>query len=64
MVLGLAYVILCWPWFIWHGYSSGGNGWGWRWDLHSTVACVIWWGVLLLLCGAEPLNKALEKRGI
>lgn len=50
--VGLAVVAgvlaLFWPAAVWHGYG-GPTGNDWRWDIHSTVACGIYWGVLALL---------------
>jgi hypothetical protein len=50
--LAIAYPVLFWPWFVWHGYNvNTGNGWGWRWDTASTVGCCTWWLILLLVIG-------------
>ena len=38
-------LVSCWPAIFAHGYTDTG---GWRWDIHSTVACSAWWGVMLL----------------
>ena len=43
---GLLFILVsCWPAIFWHGQAKTG---GWRWDIHSTVACSVWWGSILL----------------
>jgi hypothetical protein len=39
------WLFLGWPAYVWHGENATG---GWAWDSHSTIACCIWWGILLL----------------
>lgn len=39
----LAICTAIWPYWVWHGQNSAG---GLRWDIHSTIACSIWWGLL------------------
>ena len=34
-----------WPAFVVHGQTDTG---GWRWDVHTTIACGVWWGVIAL----------------
>jgi hypothetical protein len=46
IVLMILMAATCWPAFIWHGYTATG---GFRWDVHSTIACCIWWGFLFIL---------------
>lgn len=43
---GLIAVVGFWPAMVWHGYTDTG---GWRWDIHSTVGCLVWWGILVFL---------------
>ncbi len=53
-IIGPGFLIFCavavigfWPAMAWHGYG-GPTGTAWRWDIHSTVACCIWWGVTVI----------------
>lgn len=62
ITLGLGFLFFCWPALVWHGYSSGGDGWGWRWDIHSTYACLIWWAVLAALIIVAILAEANSPR--
>lgn len=60
--LAVAYPVLCWPAWVWHGYSSGGDGYGWRWDIHSTYACLTWWGILAFIVVLSVLaDKAVRR---
>jgi hypothetical protein len=34
-----------WPAMVWHGYG-GPTGNDWRWDIHSTIAEAVYWGVI------------------
>jgi hypothetical protein len=45
LILGIGWIVLCWPALAWHGQTDTG---GWRWDIHSTVACLIWWGIIVV----------------
>jgi len=31
-----------WPAMVWHGYTDTG---GWKWDIHSTIAELVYFGV-------------------
>jgi len=42
---GLFAVIGFWPAMVWHG-EGGPTGTAWRWDIHSTAGCLVWWFVL------------------
>lgn len=44
-VVVVAAVIGFWPARVWHGTTPSG---AWRWDIHSTAACLIWWGLMLI----------------
>jgi hypothetical protein len=46
LFIGIGFITCCWPSLVWHGYTDAG---GWRWDIHSTAACAVWWGVLVFL---------------
>ncbi len=48
-----------WPAIVWHGQNDMG---GWRWDVNSTIACSIWWGVLLSPFLAAGIAGARKKR--
>lgn len=50
---GLVAVIGFWPAMAWHGYTDTG---GWRWDIHSTMGCLIWWvflAAVVILAAAD-----------
>jgi hypothetical protein len=55
LAVGLGWLVLCWPALFAHGQTVTG---GWRWDIHSTIACSVWWGVL-----AVPVIAALVVKG-
>jgi hypothetical protein len=38
--------VFFWPAMAWHGYTATG---GWRWDIHSTIACLTYWCILVFL---------------
>lgn len=44
LIGGIVALIGFWPAMVWHGYTDTG---GWRWDIHSTIACSIWWALTL-----------------
>ena len=49
-----------WPAMVWHGYTDTG---GWRWDIHSTVAELVYWGTIgftVFLCwlGNRPAKTS------
>ena len=43
---GIAVVIGFWPAMVWHGYTDTG---GWRWDIHSTIGELAYWGALIFV---------------
>jgi hypothetical protein len=49
-VLAALGVFGLWPAFFFHGEKQDAftGQEHWAWDIHSTVACGIWWGILLL----------------
>ena len=51
---GIAAVIGFWPAMVWHGYTATG---GWRWDIHSTVAELAYWGVIGFVAGLIALGS-------
>ena len=60
-LIGVPLVLFsCWPAIFAHGYTDTG---GWRWDIHSTVACSAWWGVLLLFGLIGWVNHRPKKTG-
>jgi hypothetical protein len=65
IILGLllGWLVLCWPALVWHGYG-GPAGTAWRWDVHSTVACAVWWGVLVSAVFAGWLADRVGKRPV
>ena len=47
-LLGITFAVLLvgfWPAMVWHGYG-GPTGNDWRWDIHSTVAELAYFGVI------------------
>ncbi len=44
LIIGAVAVLGFWPAMVWHGTSDTG---GWRWDVSSTIACAIWWTLVL-----------------
>jgi hypothetical protein len=44
---GIIAVAGFWPAMAWHG-EGGPTGTAWRWDVHSTIGCLIWWGLVVL----------------
>jgi hypothetical protein len=60
IILGVGWLVLCWPALAWHGYTDTG---GWRWDVHSTIACAVWWGIIAAavvfwVCSKIPVKPA------
>jgi hypothetical protein len=58
---GIIAVAGFWPAMAWHG-EGGPTGTAWRWDIQSTIGCLIWWGVLLTVILAVVLTGAHKKR--
>jgi hypothetical protein len=56
LVIGVVAVLGFWPAMVWHGYTDTG---GWRWDVHSTVAEAVYFGV----AGFVVLMAWLGRRG-
>jgi len=53
-------VVGFWPAMVWHGQNATG---GWRWDVHSTIGCCIWWGSWLIVVFAFGVsNKSARGR--
>jgi len=50
-----------WPAMVWHGYG-GPEGTSWRWDIHSTIACLIWWGLTIVPLTVAAVISAGRKR--
>lgn len=53
-------VVGFWPAMVWHGYTDTG---GWRWDIHSTVAELVYLGVVAFIItlawlGSRPARTA------
>jgi hypothetical protein len=43
LVIGIIALIGFWPAMVWHGYTDTG---GWRWDIHSTIAELAYFGII------------------
>jgi hypothetical protein len=61
LVIGAIAVIGFWPAMVWHGYG-GPTGTAWRWDIHSTIAELVYWGTIgftVFLCwlGNRPAQR-------
>jgi hypothetical protein len=55
-IIGPGFLIICavavlgfWPAMVWHG-EGGPSGTAWQWDVHSTIGCLVYWGVLIFVC--------------
>lgn len=60
-IIGIIAVAGFWPAMAWHGTTDTG---GWRWDIHSTIGCLIWWGVIIFLLGlAVYANREVKPAG-
>ena len=55
---GIAFLIGFWPALVWHGYTDTG---GWRWDIHSTIGVLAYWGVIAFLAFLVWIGNSLEK---
>ena len=58
---GLVAVIGFWPAMAWHGQTDTG---GWRWDIHSTMGCLIWWvflAAVVILAWADSGHKRAKR---
>ena len=56
-----------WPAMVWHG-EGGPTGTAWRWDIHSTIAELVYAGVagfIVFLCwaGNRPLKTTRPPKG-
>jgi hypothetical protein len=51
-------VIGFWPAMVWHGYTDTG---GWRWDIHSTIGCSVWWGLSVLCILLAVADKKAKR---
>ena len=60
LIGGIVFLTLCWPALVWHGYG-GPMGTDWRWDIHSTIACLVYWGVLIFIAGMIWLGNKPAK---
>ena len=60
LLLVLSALFSCWPALVWHG-RGGPTGNDWRWDTHSTVACSIWWGFMLVVGVIVVVGKRLPE---
>jgi uncharacterized membrane protein len=45
LVIAVVAVLGFWPAMVWHGQTDTG---GWRWDIHSTIGCLVWWGLTIV----------------
>ena len=43
-----------WPAMVWHGYTDTG---GWKWDIHSTVAEAVYFGVMAFIAALIVLGN-------
>jgi len=59
IIFGVLVLIGFWPAMVWHGYTDTG---GYRWDIHSTIACLTYWGILAALVGLGVLVSWGNKR--
>ena len=59
VIFAVVFLTTCWPALIWHGTSANG---GWRWDGKSTIACLIWWGVLLVPVAVITIRQSAPAR--
>jgi len=50
-----------WPAMVWHGYTDTG---GWRWDIHSTIAEAVYFGVIGFTAGLVALGNRDSRRAV
>lgn len=55
LIIAVVAVIGFWPAMVWHGYTDTG---GWRWDIHSTIAELVYWGIILAVVITSILARA------
>jgi len=58
---GIIAVTGFWPAMVWHG-EGGPTGTAWRWDIHSTIGCLIWWGLVIIPLAAAVLRGRYRSR--
>ena len=63
LVIAVVAVIGFWPAMVWHGYG-GPTGTAWRWDIHSTVGCCVWWSVTIVPLVIAAIVDACKKRAL
>ena len=65
--IGIFFVVAIfgfWPAMVWHGYTDTG---GWRWDIHSTIGELVYFGVLAFLAllvwlgNKMPADRKMER---
>ena len=62
ILIGFAVLLVgFWPALAWHGHTATG---GWRWDIHSTIGCLIWWAITLGPLIAVVIADARKKRAV
>ena len=59
LIIGVIAVVGFWPAMVWHGQTDTG---GWRWDIHSTIGCLIWWGLIVVPLAVACVIDAGRKR--
>lgn len=64
LIIGAVALTGFWPAMVWHGYTDTG---GWRWDIHSTAAELVYLGVIgfmaaLVAIGNRPARTAVKPK--
>jgi hypothetical protein len=62
-LLGITFAVLLvgfWPAMVWHGYG-GPTGNDWRWDIHSTIAEAVYFGVIGFIAALVALGNRPAK---
>jgi hypothetical protein len=61
LVIGLVAVVGFWPAMVWHG-EGGPSGTAWEWDIHSTIACCVWWSLTIVPLLIAAIVEAHKKK--
>ncbi|HLI39622.1 MAG TPA: hypothetical protein VKV80_20115 [Streptosporangiaceae bacterium] len=61
IIIGFILIVIAfWPAMVWHG-EGGPAGTSWRWDIHSTIAELIYWGVIAAAAGVYFLGHRADR---
>lgn len=61
LVFFIVVIIGFWPAMVWHG-EGGPAGTSWEWNIDSTVAELVYWGILVFIASLAAISNRVPRK--